>query len=125
MPRFAPRPLTDDEKRIIRPALGKMSDSAVALMIHRRRQLVSDYRTRLKIPPYRPYVKRNAKLKEGISSGPKKYIPCINRCGNWFWSDHKGHRICDACRELNQSVEQYAPIYDIAIPASKARRAGE
>ena len=125
MSRFAPRPLTAEERRIIDPILGKMSDRDIGAMIHRRRQTINKYRHSLGIPAYKPHIRRNAKLKEGVASGPKKYIPCINRCGNWLWSEHKGHRICDACRERNQSVEQYAPIYEIAIPASKVRRAGE
>lgn len=124
MARFAPRPLTKEEKEIITPALGKMSDADVALMIHRRRQFVSEYRASLGIPTFKPYIKRNAKPREGMASGPKKFIPCLNRCGNWFWSEHKGHRICPACQERNQSIEQYAPIYEIAINTSKARRAG-
>jgi hypothetical protein len=124
MAAFIPRPLTADEKRIITPLLGKQRDRDIGAMIHRRPQTVGRYRRSLGIPPCSPHINRSAKLKQGVASGPKKYIPCMGSdCKNWLWSEHKGHRFCDHCREQNESVETYAPIYEIAINTSKARRA--
>jgi predicted nucleic acid-binding Zn ribbon protein len=53
-----------------------------------------------------------------------KLIPCL-RCKKPFESESRENRLCKKCTNINVILDarSYAPIYEIAIPASKARRA--
>jgi hypothetical protein len=69
---------------------------------------------------YLPVTKRSPEPAKNCRT-----ILCL-RCGEPFQSESRENRICKDCTTINREIcaNDYAPIYEIAIPASKARRAG-
>lgn len=70
----------------------------------------------------------NARLKEfqnpQFRQPQTRTVKCL-RCGEPFESKSRENRICPPCQNINELLDArtYAPIYEIAISASKARRA--